>query len=129
VTWNKGKGTIGECWRTGIGVLHDRRAVAARYGRHGRYGYPSEVQYPSLPVEARSGFTRGEFIQTIDKYGEILAVPVVKDQLSGDLIGVLSIDCLASAYAGREHPVLAGINIEEIAGGAAFTICGDLPKF
>lgn len=88
-------------------MVQDRRAVAAWYGQNGQYGPPTEVQYRSLPVEVRCGFTHAEFIQTIDKYGEILAVPV-RNQYTGDLLGVLSIDCLASAYHGREHPVLAG---------------------
>jgi hypothetical protein len=41
----------------------------------------------------------------------------------------LSIDCLASAYAKREHPVLAGNSIEVIAGGAAFTVSEQVSNF
>lgn len=128
VTWTLGKGVIGECWRTGIPVLHDRRAAAAWYGRYGRYGLPNKAQYKAVPPEAKSRFSFKEFIQTIDKYGEILAVPV-RHPNTGDLVGVLSIDCLAGAYQGRVDPVLAAQNIEEIAGGAAFTVWDNLPRF
>jgi hypothetical protein len=83
IIWNRGKGTIGECWRTGIAVLHDRRGVAARYGgdRH-----PTEQSYKNLPRDVQTGFTHAEFIRTIDKYGEIVAVPIAKKH-TGDLIG------------------------------------------
>lgn len=127
VDWTIGKGTIGECWKDGVPVLHDRRQVAAQYGRG---NYPADEQAFSMLTDAeRCGFTRDEFVQTIDKYGEILAVPV-KARHAGDLIGVLSIDCLASSYVSPTAPsVLHGGDIEEIAGGAAWLIRDDVPKF
>jgi len=127
VDWTIGKGTIGECWRDGVPVLHDRRQVAARYGRG---SYPADdLAYSALTQSDRCGFTRDEFVQTIDKYGEILAVPI-NARHSGDMIGVLSVDCLASSYEGPAAPsVLAGGDIEEIAGGAAWLIRDDVPKF
>lgn len=127
VDWTVGKGTIGECWKDGVPVLHDRRGVAAQYGRG---NYPmDDASFAQLDSEQRCGFTRTEFVQTIDKYGEILAVPI-KALHTGELIGVLSIDCLAGAYASPSAPsVLTGADIEEIAGGAAFLIREDVPKF
>lgn len=125
VRWTKGKGTIGDCWQTGVAALHDRRPTAKRYGKG---HHPTEQEFSTMSAADRSGFTRTQFIQTIDKYGEILAVPIVKRN-TGALLGVLSIDCLASAYAERKTSVLGGAAIEEIAGGAAFTVRDDVPRF
>jgi len=125
VRWTKGKGTIGECWQTGIKAIHDRRSAAARYGRG---NHPTGDRYEGVAAIDRCGFTESEFIQTIDKYGEILAVPIT-EQHSGELIGVLSIDCLLSAYTPAVVTILDGDDIEEIAGGAAFTVRDDVPRF
>jgi hypothetical protein len=124
VNWSEGKGTIGECWGTGVKAFHDRREVAARFG--GRP--PTESEFGVMSAAERSGFTRAEFVQTINKYGEILAVPIAKDH-SGQIVGVLSIDCLATAYADGVTTILGGADIEEIAGGAAFTVSADVPRF
>jgi hypothetical protein len=125
VQWTEGKGTIGQCWSTGVKAFHDRRPVAARYGA----GHsPDEAQYRLLTHEEHNGFTLEEFRQTVDKYGEIIAVPIRRDH-SGKMVGVLSIDCLASAYPDDQTTILAGADIEEIAGGAAFTVGADIPRF
>ncbi|GJN99548.1 hypothetical protein NJB18091_30170 [Mycobacterium marinum] len=127
VDWTMGKGAIGKCWETGIPHLEDRRQVAAE---HGRGHYPNETQFAQLNEEQKSGFTRDEFVQTIDKYGEILAVPIVKESGGrSKMIGVVSIDCLLSAYAGRPDSVLDGVGIEEIAGGAASVVRDYVVKF
>jgi hypothetical protein len=125
VDWTIGKGTIGKCWQLGTVVLHDRRPVAAQYGREQP---PTEQQFLQMPADDRCGFTLPEFIQTIGKYGEILAVPVAAKH-TGRIIGVLSIDCLAGAYADAQVTVLGGDVIEEIAGGAAMVVRDDVPKF
>lgn len=126
VDWSIGKGTIGECWATGEPVLHDRRSTAARYGKG---HHPNEQEYAALSEEEHCSFSLPEFNQTIDKYGEILAVPIVAKH-SGEQIGVLSIDCLAEAYAGESSPpILAGDEVEVFAGRAAFYIRDDVAKF
>lgn len=126
VEWTKGKGTIGKCWEVRVPVLHDRRSVAAQFGKDNR---PDEATFVQLTPEQHCGFTRQEFIETIDKYGEILAVPI-KAQHSGELIGVLSIDCLATAYPSPDSPsALAGDAVETVAGSAAWLIREDVPKF
>jgi hypothetical protein len=109
-----------------VPVRHDRRAVAAVYGKG---HYPTDQQFAAMTVDEHCGFSRKEFIQTIDKYGEILAVPIAAKH-SGDQIGVLSIDCLADAYA-DEHasPILEGSEIEVFAGRAAFYVRDDVAKF
>lgn len=126
VVWTKGKGAIGECWADQVPVLHDRRSAAVMYGRS---NYPDQQQYDAMSAKERRGMTRAEFIQTIDKYGEILAVPVVA-QDSGKIIGVVSMDCLASAYEGVDSPsILGGQDIEAFAVRTARLTRDDLVKF
>jgi hypothetical protein len=126
VVWTKGKGAIGECWANKVPVLHDRRRAAATFGRD---HYPSEAEFAQLSSEERRGMTRSEFVETIDKYGEILAVPIV-EQHSGKILGVLSIDCLAEAYANPQTPsVLEGQDIETFAVRAARLTREDVAKF
>jgi hypothetical protein len=126
VTWTRDKGAIGACWTTGQPVLRDRRATAARYGRP---NYPTEAQLQSMSVQEHCGMTLPEFIQTIGKYGEILAAPVVARN-KGKLIGVLSIDCLADAYASPSSPsILAGDDIEVFALRAARLLQDHVAKF
>jgi hypothetical protein len=65
----------------------------------------------------------------IDRYGEILAVPIV-GKYSGEFLGVLSIDCRAEAYRKPDSlSVLAGGDIEEFAIRAAQFIENDVSKF
>jgi hypothetical protein len=126
VTWFKGKGAIGECWDKGISVLHDRRPTAAAFGDPRQ---ATKQKFDSLTDEQRCGLTYSEFVQTLDRYGEILAVPIRRAH-SGELIGVLSIDCLADAYASTAAPsVLDGVDIEVFAQRAANVIRDDIAKF
>ncbi len=126
VRWTKGKGAIGACWESGVPVLHDRRDAAARYGEKGRR--PDKKSYRQLPEEVRSRFTHHEFIQTIDNWGEILAMPI-KSEKTGRLVGVLSIDCLMRYYTRPDMTVLAGEDIKVFAGLAASVVQGDVPRF
>jgi hypothetical protein len=127
VEWTVGKGAIGKCWQSGVPQLDDRRHVAAE---HGKGHYPDEAQFAQLNPEQTSGFNRDEFIQTIDKYGEILAVPIVKESGGkSKMVGVLSIDCLLSAYSQHPDSILGGEGMEEIAGGAASVVRDYVVKF
>lgn len=125
VDWTKGKGTVGACWETPDATLHDRRQVARDYGK-GKH--PTREEFARLPDEVTCKFSYDEFIQTIDRYGEILAVPIKKR--GGDPIGVVSIDCVAKAYDSPESPsILGGDDIEEFAARAAGYISADVAKF
>jgi hypothetical protein len=127
VNWTKGKGAIGECWARNLPVLHDRRAAIVRFGRD--HHPTDDLAFSQLTREQHCGLSREEFAQTIDKYGEILAVPIVMEH-TGRLIGVLSIDCRADAYPDLDSPsVLAGDNIEEFAIRAARLVRDDISKF
>ncbi|KRD07782.1 hypothetical protein ASE48_10115 [Mycobacterium sp. Root265] len=127
VRWTKGKGAIGVCWQSNVAVHHDRRADAATWGKNGQY--PSEAQFADLQDDQKRGMNREEFIQTIDKYGEILAVPMVTPH-KGEQLGVLSVDCLATAYAGPDsQSILQGEDIEAIAVRTARLTRDDVGKF
>ncbi len=126
VRWTRGKGAIGACWENSIPVLQNRREVAARYGEKGQP--PTKENYNELPEEDRSGFTRLEFIQTIDNWGEILAVPIWAEN-AARLIGVLSIDCLMSYYTTPDMKVLDYDEVRVFARGAAFAVQEDASKF
>jgi hypothetical protein len=128
IRWTKGKGTIGECWKDGIAVLHDRRQVAASYGSTGQR--PTKQDYPQLSEQIRSGFTLKEFIQTVDNWGEILAVPITEKQ-TARLIGVLSIDCLMDYYSATTPPIATALNFGDVrlfAASTAVLVRDDVPK-
>lgn len=126
VAWSKGKGAIGECWEKGIPILHDRRSAAAAFGDPRQ---ATEVTFASLTDEQRAGLTFEEFVTTISKYGEIFAVPI-RAKHTGELMGVLSIDCSLDAYAGESAPsILEGADIEVFAQRAALLIRDDVAKF
>lgn len=126
VKWTRGKGTIGECWEENVAKLHDRRPTAAQFGGA---NHPDDWTFSRLKHDQHCNFTRDEFVQMIDKYGEILAVPIVREH-AGELIGVLSIDCSASAYPSATSPsVLGGVAVEEFAIRAATLVQSDLLKF
>lgn len=126
VRWTKGKGAIGACWASETPVLHDRRAAAGRYG--GNAQQLTKEKYKQLSEEDRSGFTRSEFIQTIESWGEILAMPIRADG-TNRMIGVLSVDCLSSQYTTANMKVLDYSDVEIIAGGAAYAVREDVAKF
>jgi hypothetical protein len=127
VAWSKGKGAIGECWEKGISILHDRRSAAATFGDPRQ---ATEATFASLTDEQRVGLTYEEFVTTISKYGEIFATPI-RARHSGELMGVLSIDCSLDAYAGGEAApsILEGADIEVFAQRAALLIRDDVARF
>jgi len=126
VRWTKGKGAVGACWEKGIAVIHNRREAARLYGSNGQP--PTKQNYDVLPEQVRCGFTYNEFIQTIDNWGEILAMPITEDK-TGRFLGVLSIDCLMSYYTTDDTKVLDHDDVRIAAGGAAFSVAKDVPKF
>jgi hypothetical protein len=127
LSWTKGKGAIGKCWEERQPVLLDRRATIAQFGE-GKHP-TDDAAFSRLTTDQRAGFSREEFNQMIDRYGEILAVPVVA-KYSGEFLGVLSIDCRAEAYPKPDSPsVLAGHEIEEFAIRATQYIVDDVSRF
>ncbi|PVA92257.1 hypothetical protein DDK01_20400 [Mycobacteroides abscessus] len=126
VSWTKGKGAIGECWAKKIRVLDDRRETAEAFGdpRHA-----TEAMFRSLTEQQRCGFNFQEFVQTIGKYGEVLAVPIRANH-TGELVGVLSLDCSMAAYEDLDGlSILRGEDIDEFVQIAANLIQNDVVKF
>lgn len=87
VAWNRSKGAIGRAWRD-PGIQHvDWRPIQARWG-DGKV--KTEQDWESVPEADRSGFSLEEFRIVVDKYAEILAIPMLTD--SGKCVGVLALD-------------------------------------
>lgn len=120
VRWTKGKGTVGACWETGRAAYRYRRSVAERYGTRDL----SPAEYAQLRDNVKSGFTREEFLSMVNKYAEVLAVPIKSDQ--GELIGVLSVDLTADAPAGPQY--LSGNAVERTVGETIGLMRDDIPR-
>lgn len=88
IAWVPSKGCIGEAWSTRRSSYIDWRPIA---DRHGGDQLVSEERYSRLSAKARAGFTYDEFRGIVDKYAEILAVPILSDP-DGTVLGVVSFD-------------------------------------
>lgn len=118
VVWTPGKGAIGRCWKQRRKVHSDWLAVAEKYG--GRE--LTAAQFAKIPPATRDGFNLSEFVGIVDKYAEILAVPVLSHL--GEIVGVISIDVAAKADLGRK--ILNFQDVEDCATGAAVLVRDDL---
>lgn len=88
VVWSEGKGAIGEAWRSGVESHVAWADVASRWGRG---AIRSEEDFAQVPLEDRAGFDWEEFAGIVDKYAEILAVPIMSSDGS-KVLGVYAID-------------------------------------
>ncbi len=123
VAWASGKGVVGTCWRDERPQYFHWAPVAKRWGGN---KLPDQAKFQTLPEKTASNFTYKEFIGIVDKYAEILAVPIMSEH--GDkMLGVVSFDYPLSASSPGKQ-VLAGDVIEELALGAAAVLRGDLDK-
>jgi len=119
VVWTPGKGAIGQCVRSRRAVHKNWSPIARRY----RHKPPSAAKYASLPAETKSGFTYEEFIGIVEKYAEILAVPIMSED-GANILGVISID--RPYDPARTDEVLDTPAVEGIAETAVAAIRGDL---
>jgi hypothetical protein len=86
VTWKAGKGAIGQAWRTSSITHQDWRPIHERWG-----GQPITPEiWARIPPDDRSGFERDEFQNIVDKYAEVLAVPMLRP--GGRCVGVVALD-------------------------------------
>jgi len=86
VEWAKGKGAIGQCWETEKEFHLSWINIANRY-----QDKVTLDNYESLVNKtAKHGLTAKEFNIVLDKYSEILAVPIHNENQK--FIGVLSVD-------------------------------------
>jgi hypothetical protein len=93
VAWNRGKGAIGRAWRDSRIEYVDWRPIHARWG-NGKV--KTLADWARVPEADRYGFDFHEFTNIVDKYAEILAIPMLKN---GKVRGVCAIDVPLRAHA------------------------------
>ncbi len=87
VRWAPGKGVIGVCVSRGQVVAQDLHAA------YGELGPVSEVQWQGLPDDVRLGLSWAEMEDVRDKYGVVVATPVIDDSGSrGKVVGCVALD-------------------------------------
>ncbi len=84
VKWTTGKGAIGRALKERRTVHVDWTRIAQRHS-----GEISEKAFDALPAATRAGLAFDEFRSIVDKYAEILAVPIFVGE---KCVGVLAID-------------------------------------
>lgn len=87
VTWRPGKGVIGACVTRGEVVAVD---LAQMYRD---LGHPTEAEWPAVPQEIRLGLTYEEYLDVRDKYGVVIASPLISDSgTSSTIAGCVALD-------------------------------------
>ncbi len=87
VQWAPGKGVIGLCVDEGRDIGFDVSELDARLGDVG------EQEWPTLPEDARLGLSFAEWQLLRDKYGVIVATPIVRERGGrSETIGCVSLD-------------------------------------
>lgn len=122
ILWTQGKGVIGRAWESRRPVHEATGHLAEKYGARDL----SESVWSRVSKTAKQGFTRDEFITTVHKYAEILAVPIKDDQ--GVVLGVVSLDLAMFTKLDRSRTWLSGPEVEEIVSVAADLIAKTLKK-
>jgi hypothetical protein len=117
--WTSGKGAIGRAWQERRPVHCPWRPIADALGNKPI----SEAEFSALTAEQTWGFTRDEFIGIVDKYAEVLAVPILSE-LGGSVLGVLSLD--VPKRLGLTDLILDSDDAEAVATAAVALIRDDL---
>lgn len=87
VRWAPGKGVIGTCVSRGQVVAQDLHAAYAELGP------VTEAQWLGLPDDVRLGLDFQEMEDVRDKYGVVVATPVIDDRGSrGRVVGCVALD-------------------------------------
>jgi hypothetical protein len=84
ITWIKGKGVIGRCWRDQREQLHDAERLFVSHGNCSRR------DWDALGEDERMGMSHGEFQKIAGKYGTVIAVPLIGR--GEKVIGVVALD-------------------------------------
>lgn len=95
VTWISNKGVIGQAWKTSEIRHVDWLPIHKKWGKG---QIKNEADWALVPDEDRFGFEMDEFNNIVDKYSEILAVPMLRAG-SAKCVGVLAIDVPIRANA------------------------------
>jgi len=109
IVWQKGIGVVGLCWKKGK-VVH--RNLEPIFNRH-RNCTPE--QWAQLPEKTTMGMSHADFMRTADKYGTIVAVPIV--DANERFVGCISLDAPAGS-----HDALTGKKVVEALGTAGQTV-------
>ena len=121
VTWRKGKGAVGSCWKTARAVHRDWHEQARDWSAPElTQDTFDQVMRPDL----RDNFEYSEYVAIAAKYSEVLAVPVLS--AGGDVVGVISID--VAARAGVTNTILGASDTEAQADAAATLVQDDLDR-
>ncbi|MDD9206725.1 hypothetical protein PU560_09635 [Georgenia sp. 10Sc9-8] len=118
VDWIEGKGTIGECWLSKAPKHRHVKPIADRWCIDGAI---SDRDWARIPSKTKAGMSRQDFQELVGKYAEVLATPI-KDQRSGALLGVLSIDLPYDAAPEDGHPRLNSKVVKAKAGASASVV-------
>lgn len=87
VAWRPGKGVIGACVTKGEVVAVD---LAQMYHD---LGHPTEAEWLAVPEEIRLGLTYEEYLDVRDKYGVVIASPLIDDTgTSSQVAGCVALD-------------------------------------
>jgi hypothetical protein len=106
VRWLAGKGAIGKCVETRRWVHKNWSPVVQRFQDEA----PTQAEFSQLPEGVRDGFDYDEFIGIMDKYAEILALPVMSVG-GGEIVGVIAID--RPFDADRVAPALKNLKVRD----------------
>lgn len=123
VKWVPTKGVVGQVWQERRGKYISWKAVAERY--------PAEELTPeafaTIREQTRSGFTFAEFRGIVEKYAEILGVPIWDSQ-QREVIGVLSIDVAMTDKHEKLGSCLGGQQARETAERGAAVLSNVIGK-
>lgn len=89
VAWAPGKGAVGVCWEARKPVHRNWHNLAKKW-RH--VDTIADDTWTRIKEETKMGFSKSEFLSIVDKYSEILAVPIWHPEKDNKLIGIMSID-------------------------------------
>jgi hypothetical protein len=114
--WFKGKGTIGKCWELDRPVYKYWLPIALRHGN----GNLTPQTFARISKDAKMEMSREEFVSIVDKYAEILAVPVKNHE--GQIVGVLSVDLARKNRTLHDGQALSTPDVEGFVTTAAAVI-------
>jgi hypothetical protein len=120
VKWMAGKGAIGKCLETRRRVHKNWSPIVLRLQDH---DVLTVDEYRQIPEADRDGFTYDEFVGIMDKYAEVLALPIMSAG-GGEIVGVIAIDRPFDPE--RVTPLLNNLKVRDAVETAAATISADV---
>lgn len=108
VDWTRGKGAIGRCWETEKRHYVYWLGIAARYGN----AELDEASFRRIRQKTTQRMTLREFRAIVDKYAEILTVPMKQED--GKVVGVVSVDLARGGRTASMGRALDDRDVENI---------------